>query len=72
MKYCRILNQIDNLKHIPVIIFTTSTSEKDFFKAYRSHANCYIEKPMDVNKFIKVISSIKYFWSSIVTLPKNV
>lgn len=61
----------NHLKHLPVIMLTTSTSEDDILTCYQNYASCYIPKPMDVNDFIKVIDSIKNFWSSIVKLPKK-
>jgi CheY-like chemotaxis protein len=59
----------ENLKFIPVVILTTSDSEKDIMDSYMSHANCYITKPVDFNKFIQVVNTIKNFWISIVKLP---
>jgi CheY-like chemotaxis protein len=69
-----ILNIIKNdpvLKVIPVIMLTTSDSEKDILKSYYNHANCYITKPVDMDKFMEVIQAIKNFWISIVKLPKS-
>lgn len=60
-----------DLKKIPVIVLTTSSSESDIFKAYDLHANCYIVKPLEVNKFLQVISKIENFWLSVVKLPKQ-
>jgi two-component system, chemotaxis family, response regulator Rcp1 len=59
-----------DLKKIPVVILTTSSSERDILEVYSSHANCYITKPVDLDKFIEVIHSIEDFWISIVQLPK--
>ena len=60
-----------DLKSLPVIIFTTSSSERDIFESYKNHANCFITKPVDVNDFLNVILSIEKFWSSVIQLPKN-
>ncbi|HVT86801.1 MAG TPA: response regulator [Chitinophagaceae bacterium] len=60
-----------NLKVIPVVMLTTSDSENDIMAAYYNHANCYITKPVDFQKFIEVVRSIKHFWISIVQLPKT-
>jgi chemotaxis family two-component system response regulator Rcp1 len=59
------------LKVIPVIMLTTSDAENDILKSYSNHANCYITKPVDMEKFIEVIHTIKSFWINIVKLPKN-
>ncbi len=59
-----------DLKKIPVVILTTSSSEKDILEAYNNYANCYITKPVDLDKFIDVIHTVEDFWISIVQLPK--
>jgi chemotaxis family two-component system response regulator Rcp1 len=69
-----ILSMIKNddlLKVIPVIMLTTSDAERDIMKSYYNHANCYITKPVDLDKFMEVIQTIKNFWISIVKLPKT-
>ncbi|MGB4400034.1 MAG: response regulator [Daejeonella sp.] len=58
------------LKHIPVIMLTTSSAEKDINLSYKNHANCYITKPVDATDFIEAISKIEDFWINIVQLPK--
>ena len=60
-----------DFKSIPVVMLTTSSSEKDIQEAYQCHANCYITKPVDFTKFIQVVQFIENFWISIVKLPKN-
>lgn len=59
-----------DLKKIPVVVLTTSSSEKDILEAYNNYANCYITKPVDLDKFIEVIHTVEDFWISIVQLPK--
>ena len=61
----------DHLKQIPVIMLTTSSSDKDVLLSYKNHANCFITKPLDVNNFLTIISGIESFWINIVKLPKN-
>jgi chemotaxis family two-component system response regulator Rcp1 len=61
----------DTLKVIPVVMLTTSDSEKDIFESYHNHANCYITKPVGFQSFIEVIHTIKEFWITIVQLPKT-
>ena len=60
------------LKQIPIIVLTTSSSELDIFKAYDLHANCYIIKPVEISEFLRVVSKIEDFWLSVVKLPKPV
>jgi two-component system, chemotaxis family, response regulator Rcp1 len=59
------------LKAIPVVILTTSKAEEDILKTYNLHANCYINKPVDLEQFITVVSYIQDFWLAIVKLPKS-
>lgn len=58
------------LKRIPVIMLTTSSSERDILNSYDNHANCYITKPVDLHQFMSVVRTIEDFWISIVKLPK--
>jgi two-component system, chemotaxis family, response regulator Rcp1 len=60
----------DRLKCIPVVVLTTSKSEEDVLRAYELHANCYITKPVDFNRFMEVVKSIESFWLTVVTLPE--
>lgn len=61
----------EKLKHIPVIMLTTSSSVADINLAYNNQANCYITKPNELDAFLKVISAIEAFWISIVKLPSK-
>jgi CheY-like chemotaxis protein len=58
-----------DLRRIPVVILTTSKAERDIIKSYDLHANCYINKPVDLEQFIEVVKSVDCFWLSIVKLP---
>ncbi len=60
-----------NLKRIPVVILTTSSAEKDVLATYNFHANCYITKPVDLEKFLEVVKAVEYFWLTIVALPER-
>ncbi len=59
------------LKTIPVIVLTTSRSDKDILRSYELHANCYITKPVEFANFLDVIKSIEQFWLTVVTLPQE-
>ena len=61
-----------DLKRIPVIMLTTSSAEKDIYASYDNYANCYITKPVDLDRFMDVVRTIEDFWISIVKLPKPV
>ena len=69
-----VLQDIKNdaeLKRIPVVVLTTSKAEEDVLRTYNLHANCYVTKPVDLEKFILVVKSIDAFWLTVVTLPPN-
>ncbi len=59
------------LTRIPVVILTTSNDEKDVLRAYTSHANCYIVKPVDFLQFMSIVRSIEGFWLTVVRLPDS-
>jgi CheY-like chemotaxis protein len=60
-----------SLRHIPVVILTSSSAEQDIARAYDLHANCYISKPVDLDQFIMVVKSIEDFWFTVVKLPSQ-
>ncbi len=67
-----VLTEIKNdesLKRIPVVVLTVSKAEEDIIKSYDKHANCYITKPLDFNRFMEVTKAIEGFWLTIVRLP---
>jgi len=64
-----VIKRHDRLKHIPVVVLTTSKAEEDVLRSYELHANCYVTKPVDLDKFIVVVQSIDRFWLTVVTLP---
>jgi len=64
------LKTSDRFKQVPVIILTTSSSEKDILTSYKNHVNCFITKPIEVQDFMDAISKIENFWINIVSIPK--
>jgi CheY-like chemotaxis protein len=61
-----------SLKRIPVVIITSSEAEQDVLRTYDLHVNCYVNKPVDLEQFIKVVQSIETFWLTIVKLPSEI
>jgi len=61
----------NNLKRIPVVILTSSEAEQDIVKSYNLHANCYINKPLELDQFIGVLKNIEQFWLTVVKLPSG-
>ncbi len=60
------------LKRIPVVVLTTSNAGVDILKSYDLHANCFINKPIDFDKFFEIIHKIEDFWLSTTILPTKV
>jgi CheY-like chemotaxis protein len=63
------IKQNPQWKRIPVVIMTLSDDPLDIRGAYDHHANCYITKPVDIEKFMEAIRSIEDFWLTVVRLP---
>jgi CheY-like chemotaxis protein len=63
------LKQDPVLRVIPVVILTTSQAEEDILRSYSLHANAYISKPVDFERFIDVIRQIDNFFITVVKLP---
>lgn len=65
------IKQDPALLHIPVIILSNSQAEEDINRSYRLHANCFISKPSDLERFIEVMKSISLFWLRTAQLPSR-
>jgi CheY-like chemotaxis protein len=57
------------LRVIPVVVLTTSEAEEDILRSYTLHANAYVSKPVDFDRFIDVIRQIDDFFVTVVKLP---
>jgi two-component system, chemotaxis family, response regulator Rcp1 len=60
-----------SLKHIPIIVLTTSRNEEDIFKSYDLHVNCYISKSRNLSQLFKIVRGIEEFWLETATLPSE-
>ena len=63
------IKQDPGLQTIPVVILTSSDAEEDIVKSYQLHANCYIRKPVNLERFMKIVSTVEDFWFTVVKLP---
>lgn len=54
-------------KHVPVVVFTTSSAEEDVIRAYTNYANAYLVKPIDLNAFTNVLQTLGLFWALVAT-----
>ncbi len=67
----RRIKQDDNLKSVPVVIFTTSNNPKDIEACYRQGVNSYIIKPMDFKLLKRSIQTLLEYWFDITLLPNG-
>jgi CheY-like chemotaxis protein len=63
------LKEDPELKQIPVVVLTTSTSDEDVMSSYKHHANAFVRKPVNLDRFLEITAVIDDFWLGIVTLP---
>jgi CheY-like chemotaxis protein len=64
-----LIKEDDSLKAIPIVILTTSEAEVDMVKSYKLHANCYLNKPVQLDAFEKLVQKINEFWLTSIKLP---
>jgi CheY-like chemotaxis protein len=60
----------ENLRTIPVVVLTTSEAEEDVLRSYDLYANAYVTKPVDFERFIRVVQQIDDFFITVVKLPR--
>lgn len=65
----RFVREHETLTGLPIVMLTTSCSEKDIIESYDLHANCYVYKPVDFQTFVDVVDKIEDFWFTVVKLP---
>lgn len=63
----RKIKETETLKRIPVVIMSGSSAERDIVESYDLHANCYIIKPVNLDKLAEVTKTIDHFWFSLVS-----
>lgn len=66
------LKKDPSIKHIPVVILSSSEAEEDILRSYRLHANCFITKPRDLDALTDVVRGIEQFWFTLAKLPPEV
>lgn len=67
----RAIRESERLRHLPVIILTTSTAELDIRLSYQLGANSYVTKPRRFDELIMVLRSLERYWMDIVQLPSS-
>jgi two-component system response regulator len=71
-QFLEVIKKDEKLRAIPVIILTSSNAPADIMDAYARHANCYILKPFDFDKFVAMARQIYDFWGTLVRMPIKV
>jgi CheY-like chemotaxis protein len=59
----------EDLRTIPIVVLTTSEAEEDVLRSYQLHANAYVTKPVDFERFVAIVRQIDDFFVSVVRLP---
>jgi CheY-like chemotaxis protein len=59
----------EQLRQIPVVVFSTSRDDRDVEACYRAGANSYVQKPVDLPEFRRALESLKLYWFETVVLP---
>lgn len=62
LEVLRIVKADPDLTLIPVVVLTTSAAESDVARAYESHANSYLVKPVDFSQFVELMEALGYYW----------
>ena len=62
LEVLEIVKSDPDLRRIPVVILTTSAAEIDKIRAYDSHVNSYLVKPVDHAQFLSLMESLGYYW----------
>jgi chemotaxis family two-component system response regulator Rcp1 len=63
------VNKDSKLRRIPVIVLSSSKDENDILESYDNSANCYIVKPIELEKFVTIVETIESFWFGFAALP---
>jgi len=61
----------ERIKHIPVVVLTTSNAEQDIARSYDLQANCYVTKPVDLDQFMSTVKAVGDFWLALAKLPRG-
>jgi CheY-like chemotaxis protein len=64
-----LVKEDETLRHIPVVVLTTSNAEEDVLRSYDLHANAYVTKPVDLDAFMSVVRQIDDFFLTVARLP---
>jgi len=61
----------EKLKHLPIVVLTSSKAEEDILRSYKLRCSSYLVKPINFEGFAKMVQSLTHYWFTLVTLPPN-
>jgi chemotaxis family two-component system response regulator Rcp1 len=61
----------EKLKHLIIVVMTSSDADKDVLRSYQLRCNSYLVKPINFEAFARMIQSLQDYWFTLVTLPKS-
>ncbi|WKV13212.1 response regulator [Marivirga harenae] len=67
----KIIKSIEEVKHVPVIMLTTSSRKEDILRAYQEQSSSYIVKPDDIYELDNLAETIRDYWNNTVRLPRK-
>ena len=70
-EFLKQIKAAEGLKQIPVVILTTSNSERDIIDSYRLQAAGYVHKPVTLDEFIQIMGEIEDYWFVVCKLPSK-
>ena len=59
------------LRHIPVVVLSSSDADRDLGDAYELQASCFVTKPADLDEFLLAVRGIEHFWMHVAKLPPH-
>lgn len=65
----KFIKESEHLRHIPVVILSSSNAEQDVVRSYNLHANGYVVKPVSLASFHEVVQKLEQFWFTLVVMP---
>ena len=68
-EFLKVIKTDPKLKHIPVVVFSSSRAKRDVIGSYNNHASGYIVKPLEQEHFKNLVASIEEFFFKVATLP---
>lgn len=71
LEVLEIIKSDPELKMLPVLVLTSSHSQKDILASYSLHANCYLTKPLGLDRFYQIARAVESFWFDLVALPRT-